>query len=602
MLRTVVPSVLAVLRGCVCWHSGGKIDSLTDQPAPRLGTSASTLVFVLAVIVKLVLISHDELAAAPSDPAEYAYAGAQFYFGMPYNAPNYARLGTYPLFLSVNTMLGVPARLGIELVWCAASYVTLIALCRLGLTRWVATLAGVLLVLLPMSITALNTLHADALYAPAMLALVMATSVSCVASSRGEFARWELTAALAGVLTTCRAELILTYAALAGSAVVISLCRIVGMIDGPLFFRRLRAAFITPLLAVLVFTTAIKLGNLTSIGAFVDQDLSSPGVARLYNALLAIPPENPSLEMQIPRDVREKAYAASPTFARFKPFLESSGMTAFQIACQRVCVSRGVTYTPGEYGGWSIWALRGAVWQLGPHTSLRDVDAVYQRAADELRGAMSRGELPSRFAPFSYIAPEWHLLVQGTPSAISRTFGVLTSPHYAPSRHVASTPEELSRQRLFNSVTLRRAQLLKPPDEGPNTSRWHSKAVADTLTSLKVRLDRAFSWLPIIALVCLPIAILFGLRVRPPLAGLLTRSLDSANSPSSAGATTRLGVLVLSLAAGGMFAARLLMFAAIDLNGIPTQARYLLPCAALAVVVLAIEIDAIAKSLFRPTS
>jgi hypothetical protein len=554
---------------------------VAQSPKPTL-----VPLFALGVLAKLALVSTDELNVAPSDPMEFAFAAMHMYFNQPYNQANYARLPTFPFVLNLFTILGVPARIGLELLWAGASWTILLALRSVRVSPWLALAAGLLTLLTPASFEVFNALHADSVYAAGILILIASASAACTSRSPRQLLHWSMLAAIGAALTNARLELIITHAIVAFAGLWLLVSWRLGLMSRSLALARLAAVVLIPLLTLLAINSTIRSVNARSIGSAITQDLNTPGIAALHKTLLAITPDQPSLEMHIPRDVRLRAYAASPTFARLRPALEDPERLAhFQRACEQVCQVRGKPYTPGEFGGWTSWAIRAAAWSLEKHRSPADLDAFYLQAADELKAAMARGELPSRFAPFAYIAPEWGLIARDAPRALRDVALALTRPGFHRPVHPApSSTREQRMHRIFDASALRRASLVTEPVAPIARAFWHEDTSIARLTHAKQSIVRALALLPAVAAALVLLALVALASSRRLRALALSEPVLAL-----------VFLLALLVAVG-----RLLLITLLEIGAVPVQSRYLLPIAGLLPVLCACALHVLLMLVIQP--
>lgn len=103
---------------------------------PLLRQFRTVQVALLVLALRMILISHDEIVATPTDQFEYLTLAKSWY----YHAPpgQYFRLPVYPLFIALSGTTGLPLRLTIEWAQLAAYALLATGLVRCGVSRWAA--------------------------------------------------------------------------------------------------------------------------------------------------------------------------------------------------------------------------------------------------------------------------------------------------------------------------------------------------------------------------------------------------------------------------------------------------------------------------------
>lgn len=510
------------------------------------------LLLAAAFILKLVLVSHDEVLSYGTDTGQYVRAAASWYWGQPFGVRTYVRLPVYPLFLASCSALGVPARLAIECVWGMACVGVLVAIRRCGLPAVGGVIAALLAMFHPWTITVFFRLFADTLYAPVFVLFVCATLIAVLARTGRGMWRWGAVAAIAcGLAANTRPEsVVLVPVLLAGGIGVLIRARAE---RAPLrqTFARLGASVLLPLVVWQALTQAICYANLSTIGVYATCDMTTAGFRSLYDALLAIPPEHSNPRLPIQHDVRARAYAASPTFAMLRQGLEDPAVNRI------AAVETGVlTQQVGDRGADASWAIRDAAWIMRQDwTSAGELDAFYAQATAELRAAMTRGELGRRAVPLSFIPPEWGaILTVELPRAVGRVANELLRPRSGPAPTDARTPT----RPVFDAVAVRR----NAPGEirlGNADAQvgWYAPRVSRALDRWKSRLDHVYRAVSIVSLTLLAAGFVlapFALR-----RGWITWRWFVASGILWAGCLSRLGLVTL-----------------LDTTGVPLQVRYML--------------------------
>lgn len=557
---------------------------MSEEPAPaptpprKRWRLALSLAFLALALAKLVLVSHHEILVWGFDDAGFARAAAAGYWGQPYGQYTHTRQPVYPLFLAYSRDLGIPARLAIEFVWIGACYVLLRALRVCGAHPLIALGASALSLFHPWTIMWFDRLAQDNLYAPLALTF-LASIAACIAEPVKKRAwGWGALAAVAGALAAnTRPESILLYGTLAVGAVLTLALSVLLINDWRTARRNLLAAFLVPLIAMQGLTLFLAHQNKRHIGVAVTTDFVLPGIKDLYSALLAIPPapDAPGTlpggghdpRLPITRDIRDRAYAVSPTFATLRPSLDGDKrMKEFARACFK---QTGVS---GEFGAWSVWAFRQAAWKSrraqvpGGWSSARELNDFYARAADEIRIAMADGRLQHRDAPVPFMPPEWKAIAARWPHSLRATWALIADVPY---ERMHSQKAAMGMKPVFDAVALRRtvpATIADDPAAVISGSVWFTPARLGAFDRFSARLAQIYR--PIMT-ASLWVA-LAGAAVG--WVGLLIRRGRLARGILKPRWYILTGIL------GTALVARLLFISLLDVTGLPVLERYLLVC------------------------
>lgn len=531
-------------------------------------------------LTKLILVSHDETLAYPDDDFSYVYGASILHWGVPYQEFTYSRQPVYNLFLASANLLGFPVRLWIEFVWIGAAAVVLFALRRLGLSIAAALTAFALVLFHPWTMMLFNRFLSDSLYGAFLLVFLSSMAVGVTRTTRSSMIHWGRRAAIFGSLAAnTRVESVLIFGAVAVAALCILGLRLAAKADHRLSLRRAAWIILLPLAAIFGLAHAIKFINFKHIGIYATNDLEGmPGFNKLYGALIAIRPARPDLRLSVPRDVRDWAYARSPTFAQLRPFLESDPVVLAYAAG-----TEQATGVKGEYGAWTVWALRAAAWRLHPWPTARELNAFYSEAGEEILTALKAEPGAGRWAPVTFVPPEWGLLVQNAPVSLVHCWRTLFDARYT--RLPDERLEESALARV-NAVGSRRESLIRlnngNADEG---SAWQSKKNVERLDHVKQSLAALVRPLTFAAVVLIGMGTVIGVL------GIRRRIFSAQWYVLSA--------LLLTAITG-----RLAIFTLMDATGYAVQMRFMFPLAAPLVMLAVLNAEAIlslaARGLRKP--
>lgn len=518
------------------------------------------LAFACLVVVRLVLSSQHEILAYTDDDKGYAETGLTPFWSWTYSAYSHVRQPVYPLFVWASSSLGVSVRHAIEAVWIVTTGVVLAGVRRCGMHPALAVLVAAHMLLHPWSFWLLDRLLQDTLYTPAFVGATVAAAAGAASNTRRDLVAWgAIGACWSSVAASTRPETVLVFGVLGLAACVIAVGWAAGKLSRRLAIAQLAAAAIVPCACVLLTIGVIKSVNQRSTGLALTQDLSSPGMQDLFDTLLAIPPEHATLRVPIMRDVREAAYQASPKFASLKPWIDGPGAApGFLLACQRA------TGAEGEYGSWTLWAVRRAAWMM--KTDWKDaaeVDAFYHAAAREIRESRRSAGLAMRRVPLPFVAPEWELYQVHGSQAIARSWDLVRLGGFLRPPDQRCTP---ALRKMFDQAAHRSGRLVRALENRRYPSAgWLSRESIDRVDRVKRRIGEVSIVLTHAWLVAGVLGLLAGMI------GLWTGVIR-----------WRWAVLMIVLA--GALIARTALVVLLDMNGIPAQARYLFPSALLLIV------------------
>lgn len=501
-------------------------------------------------VVRLLLCASHEIVTRWADDYGFAEQSLTAFWEWRYTQFSHVRQPMYAMFLHAGAYLGVPSRLAIDTLWIVCVWCVVSCVRKIGVHWILATVVGGHLLLHPWSFSLFDRLIQDNLYTPLVMLCVVTCAVASLLDRPGLSRFGVLTCITAALAAHTRPE----SGVVVGMLLLAGLIAVCGLIKKRVNARIVRArvvnACVLPLVSVLVIGLAIKGVNHTRMGMWSTSDLSTPGMAALYNTLLAIPPETRNPRVPIMRDVRDAAYDASPTFAKLRRWLDGDKRSMeFAAAC------KAETGIENEYGSWTLWALRRAAWKFKPGwKSARELDVFYIQISDEIRDARAEAGLPMRSVPMGFIPPEWGELLQEVRPALARTFMQLRDIRYM---RETVDPCQIEMKRVFDLATLRRTAVVdavqnsRPQDRGMLTIQG---------IELSDRIKRGA-------------AVVLGVFNFVWCAGLLAGCVVCVLSVLCAAYRSRVGVLfVIGVL---VMLVRLGMTVMLDMCGVPSQPRYL---------------------------
>jgi len=152
-----------------------------------------------------------------------------------------------------------------------------------------------------------------------------------------------------------------------------------------------------PLLIFLSVNYTLKTVNLRHYGVFSSIELKTPEFKSAYGGLLRIESKYWRQHYPVVKDVREKAYAVSPSFRELKPYLEGSVGKSWQ------SLSGGDDFSAAHF----IWAFRDSVAYAGYADKGTTALKFYERMGGEIDQACETGRLDCR-SRITALIPSWH--------------------------------------------------------------------------------------------------------------------------------------------------------------------------------------------------
>lgn len=407
--------------------------------------------------------------------------------------------------------------------------------------------------------------NSENLYTCSFIVLVVSLAMGMTHRNRRGMFRCGLLAGFSGAIAgISRQETVLVYVLIVLSGVLIVKAWVLQRVPRRLVFRRLALAFALPLAMAIVAEQAVRARNQARIGMHAMYDWSLPGLASLYQAMLSVPPESPRLRVPMPLDVRERVASASPLYASLLELMNTHPR------CEPYRrVGETTTGVPGEPGSYNLWLMREAAWLLHDDrfADAREANDFYAAVASEIRAAQDRGALPRRWAPLSFVPPEWGQLPLEVTRSIGACWTSLTRIGFSRVEPGEVAEDDLLR---FDAVALRRSALLRP-DPAPGVY-WHRPRVVQRLDRVKLAIAGA---LPIATAACLVIAALGGVAAR------------FARAPVSH------SWYALSALLWAAFVLRLLLVATLDATGVLASTRYMMPSAVVLVPLTVLGLHAL---------
>jgi hypothetical protein len=441
--------------------------SVRPTPVAAVGRHARRWIglALVAVLLRLALTADRDIVAlnSPYDEFWFIHSAARWVWGGNYNQLAFAHLPLYSIWLAGLNLLGVPARLGIDLAWLVSTAYAGFALTRLTGKRWAGVAFWLFCAFHPVFIVLFDRALAETLLA-VLVALMLGAGVevwntrAAARSRRGMLATGVFVLAFASAVHIRKeCVLFLLPVLLLGAWSVWRRGIWWSSTDGWAVGTRLVAA---PLLATFAVAVVLMGLNYLRWGMAVRYELAAPGYVRAIAALNRIDAGPGPLHVTVTRKSRELAYQHSPTFRELQGFFEGES--------GRSLAAHTAQYTgqAGEIGnGWFYWALRDAGAVAGWHRDARTADRKYEAIADELEAAFRSGALPAYPAWIpSFVDPDLGKWVGRVPASTWTILGLVLesdpgtvrpAEENASSGQMAEFIEIAGRRNPLPSVSLR---------------------------------------------------------------------------------------------------------------------------------------------------
>jgi hypothetical protein len=401
---------------------------------------------MLALIFLRLLLTadHDILALnAPFDEYWFIHRAKSLVWRGPYDHMMFAQLPVYPVWLLVLALMGIPARLGIDIAWILAAAYLGHAVWRLTLHRSAGALVVVFLLFHPFSLVIFDRALAETLVA-VLCCAVLGAAIE-IWNCRDEPASPRRRTALAVYVLGFAAAF---HARKEGVVLLapILLLAVFSLWDRQRWWRGgLTRSFGTSILVAPVAATVL-LGtffagiNYLHFGIFARYELAAPQYQRAMAALNQIDAGRTPAQVTVTARARALAYAVSPTFRELQPHFE--GPEGRNLAAY----TADFTGVPGEIGnGWFYWAIRNFAAEAGWHKTALFAESKYAAVALEIEQAFTNGQLvrrPGVISPF--IDPDIAKWIGGFPASVGREIGMLIRPD--PLTFVAPSEDALPHQ------------------------------------------------------------------------------------------------------------------------------------------------------------
>lgn len=432
--------------------------SLLNSSRPFSRSLVWSLFFL--VMAKLVLSSQEEIVAffLPHDDLWQVRAAARAYWGGAYEASKLYHLPVFPLFMEIVRIVGVPLRVALEFVYCGTACLFVGVLWRMGLPIGLTLLAAFTLIFHPASFQLPNRCGAEILLTPLMMGAIASSLWWWTVRHNSHSLRYAVYAAIWWSLAwNVRKESIVIVPIF---AIMLLFAAVADRRSG---WSKTVMTIAMMICFCLAMETAIKTANWSCWGLFATSVQTAPGFKSAIKSLQGIRPEKPIAFVPVPHDVRQRAYAVSPMFSKFKPFLDGKAARNYTVHSKPFTDSKNVMDLQENdiSAGWFYWAFYDAVVALGYRTDPGEADRFLAKMGEEIQSALSDGRLPSRWVPKTMLDPSWMTWLPRFPESLCRVGRTFLNPAVPISPLYDFSVEEVHGKK-FDRAANRRSYLTSP--------------------------------------------------------------------------------------------------------------------------------------------
>lgn len=365
------------------------------------------LMIVTVGIVRLALTADHNILALNSPHDEFWYVNNAFnkVWGGTYDQMAFMHLPVYSMWLAMLHLLGIPARLAIDIGWLVAVGYLAYGILKLTQKKWLAALCFVFLAFHPYTIAIFDRALAET-FLLVGTTFVIAAGIE-LWNCRSESSTFRRTLA---IFLYAVSFAVAYHTRKEGIVLVVPLLAVA---VGSIFDRKrwwnsvgiktlVVPILFIPLLSTIALGSALAYGNYLKWGVAARYELAAPGYQRAIGALNSIDVGRTPRQITVTKQALSLAFQESPTFHELQPFMEGD-MGKFWVTISSPFVS-----VPGEIGnGWFYWALRDVAASAGWHTDARFADSKYAAIANELERAFETGRLKKRqYSISSFLDPD----------------------------------------------------------------------------------------------------------------------------------------------------------------------------------------------------
>lgn len=387
----------------------------------------------------------------------------------PYNQYTLIKGAGYPLFLAAASIVHLPATLAHAILFCFAVWLLAVLTRRVFHSIWLSltVFEVVLWNLGPES----NRIVRDAIYHSQFLLCFALIPLTFLETRRNwRMALGALSGLMLGWMLITREE---------GSVTLLPLALIAGYFLLAAFLKGrqgFRSAAVVATVCVgftLLPPLLVATRNYRRYRQFETVDTQGPFAAAI-SALESIDQSNERPFLAISREVRDKAYAVSPTFARLRPLMDDPG--APLILGWKNAGCQFLPATCGDYGvGWFMWGMRDAAAMSGAFADAHTSAVFFRSIRNEIQAACESGRIQCHHSPIPLMPHVIAGEVQAFPmslSALTRRLLFLVPPTVESGPSIGTLGQMQDAVAFTNVFNFTPAPALAPAINDLVATRW----------------------------------------------------------------------------------------------------------------------------------
>lgn len=367
----------------------------------------------------------------------------------PYNQYTLIKGAGYPLFLAAASSFHIPATLAHALLFAFSVWLLATLVRKVFHSIWISLV--VFEVVLWNFGPETSRIVRDAIYhAQFVLCFSLLSLVFLATRPRSRLALSVLAGLAIGWMLITREEGLVSLPAFALIAMYFLL---MAYREGKPVFRTKAVAAGLCLASAMLVPLLVSARNYRRYHEFETVDTQGPFAAAM-SALESIDQTKERPFLAISHEVREKAYAVSPTFARLRPLIDDPGVPQLivwkNVGCQFLPASCG------DYGvGWFMWGMRDAVAMTGAFTDAHTSAVFFRSVRNEIEQACRSGRLTCHQSPLPLMPHMTAEELRAYPTSFSGLLRLLLflSPPGLESGPSLGTLEQIQYASAFTNVT-----------------------------------------------------------------------------------------------------------------------------------------------------
>ena len=340
---------------------------------------ASIAYIILSMNFPISIISHNI-----HDDALYMVLGQYLSNGDwlgPYNQMTLAKGSGYPIFLSINKLIGIPVTLSIAILHLTSCWLIAISIKKLPIGIFLQLTSYLIIIFHPILLP-LRILRENIYHSLTMMIVSGAIIITTASYKKKEKQYIPFFGIVLGFFWITREEGVWILPGL----LFLLLAKLYQLKHENLPIKKFvyQIAIFASFAYLPVLT--VSFANMYKYGKFDNVEFKSAEFSTALESLNSVQAGKTIPYLPVSREKRMAIYAISPSFNELQDYFETKGTFWTKFGCQVH------PHTCGDYaGGWFVWALRDAVAELGYYENPQKAAAFYQRITDEIAASCKEG-------------------------------------------------------------------------------------------------------------------------------------------------------------------------------------------------------------------